>query len=58
MAGIQSGGATLIVNLRRTEGASVVLVTPPTAQERERDAAIKRPFWPGSYARIRKKPLE
>src|SRR5450830_1744999 len=52
MAGLQSGGATLIANLRRDDGASLVLVTPPTTEERQRDAAIDRPFWPGPYARI------
>src|SRR5450830_599810 len=54
MAGVQSGGATLIANLRRDDGATLLLVTPPTAEERKRDAAIERPFQPGAYARIRK----
>lgn len=54
MAGLQSGGATLIANLRRDDGATLLLVTPPTVEERKHDAAIKRPFWPGPYARVRK----
>ena len=49
MAGLQSGGPTLIANLRRDDGATLLLVTPPTAAERARDAAIKRPFWPRFY---------
>lgn len=51
MAGKQSGGATLVVNLRRNDGATLLLVTPPTAEQIKKDAAIKRPFWPriGAY---------
>ena len=49
MAGLQSGGPTLIANLRRDDGATLLLVTPPTAAERARDVAIKRPFWPRFY---------
>jgi hypothetical protein len=46
MAGKQSGGATLVANLRRNEGATLLLVTPPSAEQLKKDAAIKRPFWP------------
>ncbi|WP_211443280.1 type VI lipase adapter Tla3 domain-containing protein [Collimonas humicola] len=46
MAGLQSGGATLVANLRRDDGATLLLITPPTVAERQRDAAIRRPFWP------------
>ena len=49
MAGRQSGGATLVANLRRDDGASVMLVTPPSAEQQGKDAAIKRPFWPRKY---------
>lgn len=51
MAGMQSGGATLIANLRRDDGATLMLVTPPSAEQIAKDAAIKRPFWPrkGAY---------
>ncbi|NHZ41760.1 type VI lipase adapter Tla3 domain-containing protein [Massilia aquatica] len=48
MAGRQSGGATLVVNLRRMDGASVLLVVPPTAEQIKRDAAIKRPYFPST----------
>lgn len=46
MAGMQSGGATLIANLRRKEGASLMLVQPPSDEQRQRDAAVVRPFQP------------
>ncbi|MET3135491.1 hypothetical protein AAKU55_005801 [Oxalobacteraceae bacterium GrIS 1.11] len=46
MAGKQSGGATLVANLRRNDGATLLLVTPPSAEQLKKDAAIKRPFWP------------
>ena len=46
MAGRQSGGATLVANLRRNDGATLLLVTPPTAEQVKRDASIKRPFYP------------
>jgi hypothetical protein len=46
MAGRQSGGATLVANLRRNDGATLLLVTPPNAEQMAKDAAIKRPFWP------------
>lgn len=46
MAGKQSGGATLVVNLRRNDGATLLLVTPPSAEQVAKDAAIKRPYWP------------
>lgn len=46
MAGRQSGGATLVANLRRNDGATLLLVTPPSAEQVAKDAAIKRPFWP------------
>jgi hypothetical protein len=46
MAGRQSGGATLVANLRRNDGATLLLVTPPSAEQMAKDAAIKRPFWP------------
>ncbi|MDC8757069.1 DUF2875 family protein [Janthinobacterium fluminis] len=51
MAGRQSGGATLVANLRRDDGATLLLVTPPSAEQMQKDAAIKRPFWPrtGAY---------
>ncbi|WP_166876345.1 DUF2875 family protein [Massilia mucilaginosa] len=48
MAGRQSGGATLVLNLRRIDGASVLLVVPPTAEQIKRDAAIKRPYFPST----------
>ena len=46
MAGRQSGGATLVANLRRNDGATLLLVTPPSAEQIKKDAAIKRPFFP------------
>lgn len=46
MAGRQSGGATLVANLRRNDGATLLLVTPPTAEQVKKDASIKRPFFP------------
>ncbi|CDG86147.1 hypothetical protein GJA_5560 [Janthinobacterium agaricidamnosum NBRC 102515 = DSM 9628] len=46
MAGRQSGGATLVANLRRDDGATLLLVTPPSTDQIKKDAAIKRPFWP------------
>ena len=46
MAGRQSGGATLVANMRRDDGATLLLVTPPSAEQVAKDAAIKRPFWP------------
>ena len=46
MAGKQSGGASLVVNLRRNDGATLLLVTPPSAEQVAKDAAIKRPYWP------------
>ncbi|MQR02096.1 type VI lipase adapter Tla3 domain-containing protein [Glaciimonas soli] len=49
MAGKHSGGATLVANLRRDDGASLLLITPPTAQELKNDAQVERPFWPGFY---------
>ncbi len=49
MAGMQSGGATLVANLRRDEGATLLLITPPTAQELKKDADVVRPFWPRFY---------
>lgn len=48
MAGRQSGGATLVANLRRNDGATLLLVTPPTAEQLKKDAAIKRPFFPST----------
>ena len=48
MAGRQSGGASLVVTLRRMDGASVLLVTPPTAEQMRQDAAIKRPYFPST----------
>ena len=46
MASKQSGGASLVVNLRRDDGATILLVTPPSAEQLAKDAAIKRPYWP------------
>ncbi|MDY7578174.1 DUF2875 family protein [Herbaspirillum sp. RTI4] len=46
MAAMQSGGATLIANLRRNDGATFILVTPPSAEQVKKDADIDRPFWP------------
>ncbi|CDG82916.1 hypothetical protein GJA_2282 [Janthinobacterium agaricidamnosum NBRC 102515 = DSM 9628] len=46
MAGRQSGGATLVANMRRDDGATLLLVTPPSAAQIKKDAAIQRPFWP------------
>jgi len=46
MAGRQSGGATLVANLRRNDGATLLLVTPPSAEQIKKDAAIKRSFFP------------
>ncbi|PFH07866.1 uncharacterized protein DUF2875 [Collimonas sp. PA-H2] len=46
MAGRQSGGATLVANLRRNDGATLLLVTPPSAEQIKKDAAIKRPYFP------------
>ncbi len=48
MAGRQSGGATLIANLRRNDGATLLLVTPPSAEQMKKDAQIKRPFFPST----------
>lgn len=48
MAGRQSGGATLVANLRRNEGATLLLVVPPTAEQMKKDAAIKRPYFPST----------
>jgi hypothetical protein len=49
MAGRQSGGPTLVANLRRDDGATLMLVTPPSAEQVKKDAAITRPFWPRKY---------
>lgn len=46
MAGVQSGGATLIANLRRKEGATLMLVRPPSDEQRKRDATMIRPLQP------------
>ena len=46
MAGKQSGGASLVVNLRRDDGATILLVTPPGAEQVAKDASVKRPYWP------------
>lgn len=46
MASKQSGGATLVANLRRNDGATLLLVTPPSAEQVKKDAAIKRPYFP------------
>ena len=46
MASKQSGGASLMVNLRRNDGATILLVTPPGAEQVAKDAVIKRPYWP------------
>jgi len=46
MAGMQSGGATLIANLRRQEGVSLMLIQPPSDEQRKKDASIQRPLWP------------
>ncbi|NHZ41761.1 type VI lipase adapter Tla3 domain-containing protein [Massilia aquatica] len=48
MAGRQSGGASLVVNLRRNEGATLLLVTPPTPEQIRNDAAITRPYFPST----------
>ena len=48
MAGRESGGATLVANLRRDDGATLLLVTPPSAEQLARDAAIKRPYFPST----------
>jgi hypothetical protein len=48
MAGRESGGATLVANLRRDDGATLLLVTPPSAEQVKRDAAIKRPYFPST----------
>ncbi|MET1079779.1 MAG: DUF2875 family protein [Pseudomonas sp.] len=48
MAGKQSGGATLVANLRRNDGATLLLVTPPSAEQIARDAAITRPHFPST----------
>ncbi|WUR14210.1 DUF2875 family protein [[Empedobacter] haloabium] len=48
MAGRESGGASLVANLRRDDGATLLLVTPPSADQVRRDAAIKRPYFPST----------
>ncbi|WEF31034.1 type VI lipase adapter Tla3 domain-containing protein [Pseudoduganella chitinolytica] len=48
MAGRESGGAILVANLRRDDGATLLLVTPPSAEQIKRDAAIKRPYFPST----------
>ncbi|NHZ61264.1 type VI lipase adapter Tla3 domain-containing protein [Massilia genomosp. 1] len=48
MAGRQSGGATLVANLRRNDGATLLLVTPPSAEQITNDAAVKRPYFPST----------
>jgi hypothetical protein len=48
MAGRQSGGATLVANLRRNEGATLLLVVPPSAEQMKKDAAVKRPYFPST----------
>ncbi|NHZ34546.1 type VI lipase adapter Tla3 domain-containing protein [Massilia rubra] len=48
MAGRQSGGATLVANLRRNDGATLLLVTPPSAEQMTNDAAVKRPYFPST----------
>ena len=48
MAGRQSGGPTLIANLRRNNGATLLLVTPPSCEQMKKDAQIKRPFFPNT----------
>lgn len=48
MAGRQSGGATLIANLRRNKGATLLLVTPPSREQIKKDAQIKRPYFPNT----------
>ncbi|MQR01652.1 type VI lipase adapter Tla3 domain-containing protein [Glaciimonas soli] len=45
----QSGGATLVVNMRRNDGATLLLITPPSAVERQFHSEIERPFWPRFY---------
>lgn len=46
MASKQSGGPSLVANLRRNDGATLLLITPPSPEQLAKDAAIKRPFWP------------
>ncbi len=48
MASRQSGGATLVANLRRNDGATLLLVMPPTAEQVKKDAAITRPYFPST----------
>lgn len=51
MAGMQAGGASLIANLRRHDGVTLMLVCPPSEGQRQRDAAVVRPLQPDFHHR-------